>query len=98
MRSTLTVLLTVLLAGTSMAQSRPSTLTMTCGQAAATVATYGAVVMTTGQHTFDRFVAHQGFCLPGEVADRATAPTLDSPNCAVGYTCEQRRHLFHDDF
>ena len=98
MRSTLIVLLTTLMAGTAIAQSRPSTLTMPCGQAAATVATYGAVVMTTGQHTFDRFVAHQGFCLPGEYADRATAPTLDSPSCAIGYTCEQRRRLFHDNF
>ncbi len=98
MRRTLLIGIAALMAGTSIAQARPSTLSMTCAQAAATVASYGAVVLSTGRHTFDRFVVHNGLCLPGEYAERATAPTIDTPYCALGYTCEQRRRLFHNEF
>lgn len=72
------------------AQGRPSTLNMTCGEAAATVASYGAAVLTTGEHTYERFVVHQGHCQPGERAQSAFAPTLDSEACNIGYTCELR--------
>lgn len=94
-RSTLAVL-AALLAGTSIAQARPSTLNMTCGEAQATVASYGAVVMSTGDHTYDRFVVHNGFCLPTEIARPASAPTLDANYCTVGYICEQRRNRYND--
>ena len=97
MRKPLLIAAAMLMAGTSVAQARPSTVNMTCAQAAATVASAGAIVLSTGQHTFERFVAHNGFCLPGERAERATAPTLDTPYCAIGYTCEQRRELFRDN-
>lgn len=96
MRRSLLIALAALVAGTSIAQARPSTLTMTCAQAAATVASYGAVVLTTGEYTYERFVAHNGFCLHGEVTRAASAPTLDTPYCQIGYICEQRSR-YHDD-
>jgi len=40
---------------------------MTCAQAQALVTTTGAIVMSTGQYTYERFVAHRGFCRHGEV-------------------------------
>ena len=74
----------------STADARPNTTTMNCGQAAATVARAGAIVLSTGDHTYDRFVATSGFCLPGEITEPGIAPTLDSPACQVGYICRQR--------
>jgi hypothetical protein len=76
---------------TSIAAARPSTLSMTCAIAAATVARAGAIVLTTGEHTYDRFVAQSGFCLPRQITKEAFAPTSDNPNCAIGYTCQGQR-------
>jgi hypothetical protein len=78
------------LALVSVAAARPNTTTMGCGQAAATVARAGAIVLSTGEHTYDRFVATSSFCLPGEMTEAGIAPTLDSPACQVGYICRQR--------
>jgi hypothetical protein len=63
---------------------------MTCAQAAAAVAAQGAIVMSTGQHTYDRFVSSAGYCALGEYADLGWAPTLDSPRCTIGYVCRYR--------
>lgn len=81
------------LAGASLAEARPNTTTMGCGQAAATVARAGAIVLSTGEHTYDRFVATGAFCLPGEITEAGVAPTLDSPACQVGYVCRTRIRL-----
>ncbi len=95
MRKSIPLVLAALVAGTSIAEARPSTLSMTCAEAAATVASYGAVVLSTGPHTYDRFVVHNGFCLPGEITRSAYAPTLDTSACPLGYTCEQRYRDFN---
>ena len=39
------------------AQARPSTLGMSCGQAQYLVRSSGAIVLSTGGQTYDRFVA-----------------------------------------
>jgi hypothetical protein len=90
MRRTLLTVIAALLAGTSIAQARQSTLNMSCAEAAATVASYGAAVLSTGEFTYNRFVAHSGFCLHDERAVPALAPTFDSEYCPLGYTCEPR--------
>jgi hypothetical protein len=86
----------VLLATAPLA-ARPSTLGMTCAEAQALVARQGAIVMSTGQHTYDRFVAHPGFCMTAEWARPATAPTSDSPACPLGYTCTSNPPFWYDD-
>jgi hypothetical protein len=91
MRRLISSALVVVLFGTSLAAARPSTLSMSCAIAAATVARAGAIVLSTGEHTYDRFVAQIGFCLPGQVTRQAYAPTSDNPTCAIGYTCQGRR-------
>jgi hypothetical protein len=98
MRTLTFIAFAALLASASVAEAaRPSTLDMTCAEAAATVARAGAIVLTTGEHTYDRFVATGAYCLPGETTERALAPTIDTPYCQVGYRCEQRdRFLFND--
>ena len=83
------------------ALARPNSLGMSCAQAVGLVRTQGAVVMSTGQHTFDRYVAHGGFCLWPDVAVLAYAPTADARRCPVGYVCREpvfERFPFFDDF
>jgi hypothetical protein len=81
-----------LLATATGAMARPSTLAMSCGQAAGIVASAGGIVLGTGGYTYDRFVTHGGFCLRGEIEEPAWVPTFDTPQCFVGYRCRERMH------
>jgi hypothetical protein len=65
---------------------------MTCGQAAALVASQGGIVLGTGGYTYDRFVAHGGFCLRSEVAQTVWVPTRDTPNCHLR-RCKEAEHM-----
>lgn len=96
MRKMVLLFVLLLFADGAQAQSRPLTLNMNCAQAAALVASRGAVVMNTGRHTFDRYVAHGGYCTLGEFPDEAWVPTTDSAQCFVGYTCEHKLPMFLD--
>ena len=91
------VLALMLLAGTAFGQ-RPLTLAMRCGEAQSLVASHGAIVMSTGRHTYERFVANPGFCLFGEYAWSAWAPTADARQCRLGYTCKPGRSPWHENF
>lgn len=71
------------------AQARPATYKMTCQKAANLVASRGEVVLSTSAYTYDRFVAHAGYCGLGETTRPAFVPTRDVANCFVGYTCSQ---------
>ncbi len=75
--------------GASTAHAMPATYKMSCRQAADLVASRGAVVMRTSAHTYDRYVAHQGYCSVGETTRPAFVPTTDSASCFVGYRCVQ---------
>lgn len=90
MRLLLISLVASLAVNASPAAARPSTLAMSCGEAAALVASSGAIVLSTGRHTYDRFVAAPGFCEVGKYADRAWAPTADGRRCRLGYICKHR--------
>jgi len=81
----------------SASPARPATYAMTCAEGQALVAASGAIVMSTGRYTYERFVAHGGFCMHGEIADRAYAPTTDNPHCRIGYRCRYRAKLFDDE-
>ena len=72
------------------AQSRPSTTDMTCAEAGGLIAARGLVVLSTGPLTYDRFVAHAGQCLLGEVAEPVWVSTRDVPQCLVGRVCRIR--------
>lgn len=76
------------------AQPRPSSVHMRCGQAAALVASRGAIVLGTGGYTYDRFVADRRFCLRSEVTEPAWVPAADTPQCFVGYRCKEAGRLF----
>jgi hypothetical protein len=81
--------LAIILAGAApaLAQPRVSTTAVPCGQAQAIVGSQGAVVLGTGGATYDRFVASQAFCEREETTRPAFVPTLDNPQCPIGYRC-----------
>jgi hypothetical protein len=76
-----------LTASAAIAQSRPSTTQMSCGQAQATVAHSGAAVLGTGGGTYDRIVRDASFCFYGQRLRPVVAPTRDNPRCFVGNRC-----------
>ena len=88
MRFVTGILITMLLAGP--ASARPDARAMTCQQAQMMVQQQGAVVMTTGRHTYQRFVAHRGYCDYWETTRTARTATRDDPKCRIGYICEPR--------
>lgn len=62
---------------------RPLSTAMTCAQVQGMINQRGAVVLSTGQYTFDRYVANRNFCQHGEVAGKDTVPTRDNAYCYV---------------
>lgn len=69
------------------AQRRPDVRTMTCDQAKALVEQEGGIVLTTGQHTYDRYVSHSMYCPTGLHTKDAWVQTGDGQQCRIGYTC-----------
>lgn len=78
-------------ATTAEAQSRrPDVRKMTCEQVKELVKKTGAVVLTTGQYTYDRYVSNQFYCPSGMETKNAWVATSDTQKCLIGYTCEIR--------
>jgi hypothetical protein len=73
-----------------MAQSEPSTLSMTCAQAKEIVSSRGAVVLHTGPTTYDRFVRDDNFCNKEEAAPLAYVRTADVAECPIGRVCRSQ--------
>ena len=79
------------------AQPRLSTTDMSCAQARALVAQEGALVLGTGGQTYDRFVRDLGFCQREETIRQSFVPTLDTPQCPIGFRCVQAERPFFRD-
>ena len=77
----------IMLATSATAQTRPSTLAMSCQSARGIVAARGAVVLGTGGMTYSRFVSNGGACDRGQRIEPAWVPTGDGPQCFIGYRC-----------
>ena len=71
----------------TVAEARKSTLSYTCHQAQNLVHSRGTILMSTGGHSYERFVSNRSFCPFGDYVKRAYAPTRDRRSCQVGYTC-----------
>jgi hypothetical protein len=93
-KALLAALAAFLAASGALAQPRPSSVNMTCAQAAGLVASRGALVLGTGGYTYDRYVHHRGFCLITETTKPAWVPARDTPQCFVGYTCVEADFWF----
>ncbi|MFN3890508.1 MAG: hypothetical protein ACK4MV_08930 [Beijerinckiaceae bacterium] len=78
------------IAGAAVAQSRPSTTSMTCAQAQAAVQGAGVIVLGTGGQSYDRFVSNESFCTSQEIGKPVWGPTRDNPQCFIGLVCEPR--------
>ena len=60
---------------------------MGCGSVTALVAAQGAVVLGTGGHSYDRFVANGSYCERGQGSEPAFERTTDKAQCLIGYRC-----------
>jgi hypothetical protein len=72
------------------AQVGPTTLNMTCAQAAGLVTSRGAVVLRTGPTTYDRYVRDPSFCALQETTRPAWVRTADIAQRYVGGVCRLR--------
>ncbi len=87
------LLLTGLLVSTSVSQAaghRPDTRYMSCGAAISLVQNAGAVILSTGPHLYDKYVANHAYCSIDQVLERAYAPTADTHRCRIGYRCREK--------
>ncbi len=75
------------------AQGRPDSLRMSCGQVVALMRSRGAVVIGTGPHIYDRFVADRRFCSINEVLEPAWIRTRDG-QCQAAYRCKPASDYF----
>lgn len=75
------------IAAPAFAQGRPDARSMSCEQVQSLILSNGAVVLTTGQHTYDRYVANRSFCNREETPVMESLSTTDTNRCRV-YRCE----------
>ena len=73
----------ILLFADAASAQRPNTVTMTCAQAQGLLASRGALVMSTGGHTFDRFVASGRFCEAWTEHRQREAASIDTACVAL---------------
>ena len=71
------------MAAVSAAEARQSTLSMTCAETVALVQSQGGIVLSTGEFTYDRYVADRRSCLVGEAARSSYVPTSDVRRCQL---------------
>jgi hypothetical protein len=87
MRTTLALTVACALSTGAVAQSRTTTLDMTCAQARALVVAQGAIVLRTGPYTYDRYVSNASYCAVQETVRPQWVRTADVPQCLVGGVC-----------
>lgn len=76
-------------ASQALAQARPYAPGLSCRALVGIVASRGAVVVSTSQTTYDRYVANRSFCYPTQVTRPAWVVAADTPQCFIGYTCKE---------
>ncbi len=69
------------------AEARKNTTRLSCAQAQNLVDSRGAIVLSTGRNTYDRFVANRSFCPIGDYTEPAYVRTRNRNSCNIGYTC-----------
>jgi len=75
------------------AEARVNIPRISCAAAQQVVAKSGAAVMTTGRHTFRRFVAHRGFCDRSQDVRPSYTQAADTAYCQVAFECYDRHIL-----
>jgi hypothetical protein len=64
---------------------------MSCRAAANLVSASGAIVLSTGPSTYDRYVVGDGYCQRDEMTMPAFVRSGDNPQCFIGYYCIERQ-------
>lgn len=77
------------------AQGRPDSRAMSCARVQDLIANNGAVVLTTGQLTYDRYVVSRQFCSHPYVPVVDFIQTRDTDQCPV-YRCGNDLFPFDD--
>lgn len=88
-------LISCMLMPAAFAQGRPDSRSLDCGEVQSLIDARGAVVLTTGQFTYDRYVASRQFCSHPYVPVFASVPTRDRQECPV-YRCGNDVFQFDD--
>ncbi len=70
-----------------LAQARTNITSLTCGQAKSLIDRRGAAVITTGRHTYERYVKNRNFCEIGDRTRRQSVKTKNSNSCFIGFRC-----------
>jgi len=86
----------LVLAGTGAALARPDVRKMTCEQAQNLIRQNGAVVVTTGQYTYERIVATEWGCATPYGGEAMWVRTRDNKQCMIGYQCVRNDPIFPD--
>ncbi|GAA0771932.1 hypothetical protein E1180_04185 [Roseibium denhamense] len=73
----------------SAAAARPDLRQMSCAAAQEMVRQHGAVVFTTGQYTYSKFVSNLRYCDSREMLFTQYGPTRDVKKCPVAYECRE---------
>ena len=82
--------------------SRYNRATMSCAEVKGRIRSEGAVILrfrstfNPSIPRFGRYVAHNGFCEPSEIADFASVPTSDNKSCPVRECKPYERDDFFD--
>jgi len=87
----------IMLVTTTLAQSaghRPDTRTLSCAIVVSLVQSRGAVLLSTGRYTYDKYVKNHAYCNVNEAIKRAFVPTADNNRCNVGYICKEKFRFF----
>lgn len=95
LRMSMTIAISLAIATGAIAQGRPDSRTMSCAQVQDMIVQNGAVVLTTGQFTYDRYVATRQFCSHPYVPVLASVPTQDRAQCPV-YRCGEDLFQFDE--
>lgn len=81
-------MMALLAAAPAMAQHRVDARQLDCRSVQSLIDQRGAIVLTTGQYTYDRYVVDGRFCFSAEVPRYTTIPSADTDQCPV-YRCDQ---------
>ena len=87
---TLAACVAICAASPCFSQSRPNTTAMSCIAAKRLVDARGAIVLSTGATTYDRYVDGPAFCAIDEFVQPAFVPSATNQQCFIGYYCVSR--------
>ncbi|MET0312849.1 MAG: hypothetical protein ABW275_00495, partial [Hansschlegelia sp.] len=75
--------------GATSAEARPYAPKMSCSSLQSLLKERGALVISTGPNTYDRYVSDSRYCQRTQRLVPEWIQSADKPDCGVGYTCKE---------